>query len=185
MNRDSCIIEMLLRREEAALQMIRDAYSAQCSQIAYRITGSREDAEECVNDMLLDVWNTVPPNRPNDLQAYLVSLVRRRAIDKYRYAHRQKRGGMQTAALDELAEILPSEENVETIFSQKQISAAVRTFLDTISLKSRRVFLQRYLLAMPEKEIAADNAMTVISVKVMLHRTRKRIQEYLRKEGFI
>jgi RNA polymerase sigma-70 factor (ECF subfamily) len=185
MNRDSRIIEMLHRREEAALQMIRDEFSSQCGQIAYRITGNREDAEECVNDMLLDVWNTVPPNHPNDLQAYLVSLVRRRAIDRYRYAHRQKRSGMQTTALDELADILPSEENVETIFTHKQITDVVRTFLDTLSLKNRRVFLQRYLMAMPEKEIAADNEMSLISVKVMLHRTRKHIQEYLRKEGFI
>jgi len=186
MDRDSQITALLLRRDESALRMIRDEYSDQCRQIAYRITGSPEDADECVNDMLMEVWNTVPPNRPNNLQAYLISLVRRSAIDKYRQTHRQKRGGMQVAAaLDELADILPSEENVEVSFNHKQTLAAVMVFLDTLSPEKRRVFLQRYLLTMSVKEIAEDNEMTQISVKVMLHRTRKHIQEYLRKEELI
>jgi len=186
MNGESQIIALLLQRDEAALRMIRDEYSEQCYQIAYRITGNREDSEECINDMLMDVWNSVPPNRPKHLQAYIASLVRQSAIDKYRHSHRQKRGGMQmTAALEELADILPSDENVEAIFNNKQITATIKAFLDTLSQEVRRVFLQRYLLAMPEKEIAKDNSMTLSAVKVMLHRTRKHIQEYLRKEGLI
>ena len=186
MNGDSQIIALLQERNEAALQMIRDEYSARCYQIAYRITGNREDSEECVNDMLMDVWNTVPPNRPKHLQAYLASLVRRSAIDKYRHSHRQKRGGMQiAAALDELADILPSEENVEAIFHIKEAAEKIKAILDTLAPEVRRVFLQRYLLALPVKDIAKDNSMTLSAVKVMLHRTRKQIQEYLRKEDLI
>lgn len=182
---DSLIISLLQKRDEQALQMIREQYGGFCFQIAYRMTGNREDAEECVSDMLMDVWNSVPPHQPVHLQAYLASLVRRSAIDKYQKEHRIKRGGKQiAAALDELAEILPSAENVESVYSSKLLTAAIQSYLDTLSAQARRVFLQRYLLAMPLQEIARENGMSLSAVKVTLHRTRKQIQEYLRKEGF-
>ena len=81
---DSRIIALLQKRDEQALQLIRAQYGKLCFQIAYRITGSREDAEECVSDLLMQVWNAVPPACPENLQAYLTSLVRRNSIPSRR-----------------------------------------------------------------------------------------------------
>ena len=57
MHDDSQIIALLQKRDEKALHLIKEMYGAQCFQIAYRMTGNREDAEECVSDMLMNVWN--------------------------------------------------------------------------------------------------------------------------------
>ena len=102
MNQDSTFISLLHQRDESALQMIREQYGRLCSQIAYRMTGSREDAEEVCSDMLLGVWDSIPPQKPKNLRAYLTALTGRIAIKKYEHSHRQKRGGTQfTAALDD------------------------------------------------------------------------------------
>ena len=115
MHNDREIIALLQKRDEAALEMIRADYGKLCRQLAYQITGSQEDAEECLGDTLLEVWHSIPPNEPDNLRAYLLSLTRRNAINRYKHERRQKRGGTQfAAALDEIAEVIPASGSVET-----------------------------------------------------------------------
>ena len=87
--------------------MVLSRYGKLLHQLAARITGSDADAEECVNDALLDLWNTVPPTRPPILLSYVSVLVRRRAIDRVRYNAAGRRGGLAYySTLEELAECL-------------------------------------------------------------------------------
>lgn len=74
MPEDSIIISLLQKRDEQALEHIRAQYGALCYQIAYRMTGSRQDAEEVLNDLLLSVWDSIPPQQPDNLRAYLTAL---------------------------------------------------------------------------------------------------------------
>ena len=185
MNRDSQIIAQLEQRDEQALTEIRRIYGKLCFRIAQQMLGSAEDAEECVSDMLLAVWNSIPPHQPEHLEAYLVTLLRRSAMDRLRRMYSQKRGGRQfVQALDELSEILPAAETMESECSRRDLTATLRKCRDTLPERAQRVFLQRYLLAMPLRDIAADNAMTAGAVKVLLHRTRKQMREMLREEGY-
>ena len=180
------IITMLQKRDETALQEIRSAYGNLCFKIAQQMLGNAEDAEECVNDMLLAVWNAVPPHDPQNLEAFLVTLLRRAAMVKIRQMQSRKRGGKQFAqALDELSDILPSDENVETEYQRRELTDALRRFLNTLPAQARHVFLQRYLLTKPIAEIAAEHQISVSAVKVMLHRTRNSIREHLKKEGIL
>ena len=79
---DSRIIALLQKRDELALHEIRSTYGALCKQLAFRILGNPQDAEECVSDMLLAVWNSRNPIEPHSLKAYLISLTRHAATDK-------------------------------------------------------------------------------------------------------
>lgn len=183
---DSQIIALLQKRDEKALQIIKEQYGAFCYQTALRIVGNCEDAEECVNDMLLAVWNTVPPHIPVHFRAYLSSLVSRSAIDKFEHLHCQKRGGKQfSAALDELAEIIPSGESIETQIEQRELTAALTAWLRSLSQENRRVFMQRYYLSESVGAVAEKNHMSKAAVKMLLMRLRKKLKEYLKKEGLL
>lgn len=186
MSDESQIIQRLNARDEQALHEIREQYGKLCAALAFRMLGSREDAEECVNDMLLSVWNSIPPNLPVSLEAYLVTLVRRAAIDRLRTEHRQKRGGTQFAqALDELAEVLPANDHVENEVEQRELNRALQAFLETLTPETRHIFMQRYFMSLPVQEIASANGMTAGAVKMSLMRTRTKLREYLGKEGFL
>ena len=186
MNDDSRIISLLFQRDETALQHIRKTYGRLCCGIAYRITGNREDAEECVSDLLMSVWNSVPPNRPENLRAYLTALTGRIAIKKYEQAHRLKRGGKQfAAALDELSEVIPSGESVERTVEQHELTVALTAWLRTLPPEQRRIFMQRYYLSESVQTIAEQNHMGVSAVKMTLLRLRKKLKEYLGKEGLL
>ncbi len=179
-------IALLQKRDESVLQEIRRVYGGLCYSLAYNMLGSREDAEECVNDTLLAVWNTVPPHEPVSLEAYLVTLVRRAAMDRLRHQTRQKRGGKQFAqALDELSEVLPSDEHVEREVEQRELARVLKAFLNTLPADTRHIFILRYYMSAPIRQIAEETGMHQSAVKMTLLRTRKKLKQYLEKEGML
>ena len=183
---ESRIISMLQARDERALRTISEQYGKLCCQIAFRILGNREDAEECVSDMLVAVWNAIPPDYPENLRAYLAAVVRRIAVNRYKQAHRQKRGGtVYTTTLDELAEIIPSPDRVEQQIEQHELTAALTAWLRTLPPKTCRIFMQRYFLSETVQTIAAQNHMSISAVKMSLLRSRNRLKDYLREEGLL
>ena len=183
---DSQIIALLQKRDESALEELRAAYGGLCFRIAEQMLGSREDAEECVNDMLLGVWNSIPPNQPESLEAYVVTLCRRAAVRKLRSQGSLKRGGREyTQALDELADILPAEENVEQTAEIRELTDALAGWLRGLEPMPRYIFMQRYYLAESVQAIADKTGMRVSAVKMTLLRTRKKLKAFLREEGLL
>ena len=61
---DEKIIEMFFERSEQGIRELDIKYGTVCHKLSYHIVGSRQNAEECVNDAYLGVWNTIPPARP-------------------------------------------------------------------------------------------------------------------------
>ena len=182
---DIRIIALLQKRDEQALSEIRNRYGNLCFRIAQQMLCNAEDAEECVNEMLLAVWNSVPPNEPQNLEAYLITLLRRSATDRLRHMTRLKRGGTQIAqTLDELAEVIPSKDTVESEVDRHELTAALRSFLDALPEQSGQVFIERYYFNLPVREIADKHQMQVSAVNVLLHRIRKKLKKHLEKEGF-
>ena len=101
--------ELLWERSESALEEVQKHYAPSLYSLAMRLLNSPEDAEEIVNDTLLAAWNSIPPNRPESLKAYLSAVCRRRAMDRLELLRREKRGGGEIPlALEELEETLPS-----------------------------------------------------------------------------
>lgn len=183
---DIRIIELMQKRDEQALSEIRHTYGGLCFRIAQQMLDSAEDAEECVSEMLLAVWNSVPPHEPRNLEAYLVTLLRRAATDRLRSLTREKRGGGQiTETLDELAEAIPAQDSVEAEVDRHALTASLRLFLDGLPEHTRHVFMARYYLSQPVRQIAQEHRMQVSAVNVLLHRTRKKLRQHLEKEGFL
>ena len=58
---DEKIISLFFQRSEQAIRELADKYGGACHRLSYRIVNDRQDAEECVSDAYLGVWNTVPP----------------------------------------------------------------------------------------------------------------------------
>ena len=183
---DKRILLMLNNREEQALKATTAEYGALCKAVALDILGNEQDAEECINDALLTVWNAIPPAKPENYRAYLLKILRNIALDKLKAKHRDKRGGSQYAeALDELAEILPAVQNTEDTVEQREMLEAVSRFLAALPDVQRNLFVRRYWRFASFSELASDYSMTENRVQVTLSRLRKRLQRYLRKEGLL
>ena len=182
---DAKIIELLCERSEQAIAALSEKYGALCLKIALNVLNSREDAEECVNDAYLGVWNTVPPQKPDPLVSYVCRIVRNLAVKKYRYNTAQKRNSFYDAALDELAECFPSPQTVESELEAEEITRALDGFLETLDKKSRVMFVRRYWYSESPEELSALFGISGHAVSVRLDRIKKKLKKYLAEKGVL
>ena len=183
---DKRILLMLNSRDEQALAVIAEQYGVLCRTVARDILGSEQDAEECLNDALLLIWNAIPPAKPDHFCAYLMKTVRNQALNRYKAGQREKRGGGQhAAALEELAELLPASDNVHAELEGRELLAAVTRFLHTLPARKRALFIQRYWGFTSFSDLAEAFRMSENNVQVTLSHIRKKLKAYLRKEGLL
>lgn len=180
---DSQIIELYFQRKEQAISATAIKFGSYCMTVAVNILRDRRDAEEAVSDAWMDAWNTIPPTRPRSLRAYLATLTRRRALDRYDALSAEKRGGGQLAlALEELAECASSLD-VQAQAEASELAERIGAFLRTLPAAERRVFVCRYWFFDSIEAISEQFGFSKSKVKSMLHRTRKKLHKYLEKEG--
>lgn len=179
------IIELYFSRSEEAIAATRRLFGALMRSIAGGILPDRRDAEETVSDALLSVWRSIPPNRPNDLCAYVSRITRNAAVDRARQNMSKKRGGGEyEAVLDEARELAGSAGAPEGEAESREFSRLLNAFLSKLSKKRRIVFVKRYWYLMPTKSIAAEMGMSEGAVKMELSRTRRELKTMLEKEGY-
>lgn len=183
---DNQIIALYWRKSEDAIIESNSKYGAYCFKIANNILYNLEDAEECVNDTWFHAWNAIPPKRPNKLALFLAKITRNLAFNRFNTRTAKKRGsGEIVLVLDELAECLPSESNVENECETKELGQHVQWFVRTLSERDGNVFVRRYFFTDSVKDIAERYGLTENNIMVILSRTRKKLKKYLMKEGLV
>ncbi len=90
--------------------------------------------------------------------------------------------GEVTAALEELREI--GGGSAEEAVEQAELGRLIDRFLRTLPEKECSIFLRRYWFLDSVEEIARRYGLRGGSVKTRLHRTRKKLREYLKQEGY-
>lgn len=78
------IINLLWQRSETGLKLLEQKYGSYCFSTANRILNNRQDAEECVSDTYLALWNQIPSARPGSLTAFLGRIPRNLSISHWR-----------------------------------------------------------------------------------------------------
>ena len=78
---DKLLIDGLFARDERSVARLEEKYSGYCYTVAYAVVRCREDAQECVGDAMLGAWNSIPPNRPENLGAYVGRIARNSALN--------------------------------------------------------------------------------------------------------
>lgn len=182
---DSKIIGLFFARSEQAIAELSKKYGKLCMLVADNILGNSQDAEECVNDSYLGAWNTIPPQKPNPLQAYICKIVRNIAITRYHANTAVKRNSHYDVALEELEYCLFSPQTPEHTLQAKELSRLLDRFLSSLDIRSRVMFVRRYWYADSVADIAAAFKMRPNSVSVQLSRLRGKLQKFLIQEGYM
>ena len=180
---DETIVRMLQSRSEHAIYEMEKKYGERLRALSYSITNDRLDAEECVNDAYLAVWNTVPPERPDPLRAYVCRITRNLALKRYEKNTACKRTCEYADAMEEIEPFLPSAENVEDEVESRELARLIEEFLDSLDRENRTVFMRRYWFSDSYSDIAKRTGLTVKNVSVRLVRLRERMREFLTEKG--
>ena len=183
--KDDAIVQLLWDRDEAALAQAKQEYEPYCLYVAQNLLRDGQDAKECLNDMWLAVWKSIPPHRPACLKTYLGKLTREIAIDRLRKQSAQKRISSEVmTSLDELEEII-GDNGTETLVEQAELSHRISAFLRSLREDERNCFIRRYWYCDPVKSICARYGYGQSKVLVTLKRTRDKLARYLKKEGYL
>ncbi len=181
---DSCIIDLYWKRNEQAILETDKKYGILCFKLANNILKHKEDSEECVNDTFLQVWNSIPDDRPLHFSAYLCQIVKRLALSKYRYNNAEKRNKGSFVPYDELSEIVSDKDNPEDKIILAELSHSINNYLLSESKQNRIIFIRRYWYYDDMVDIAEIMNIKVSTVRSALSRMRKRLKKNLEKEGY-
>lgn len=176
---DEKIIELFFSRSEQAISELDQKYGRLCHRISHNILNNWQDAEECVNDAYLGVWNAIPPARPNPLQSYLCRIVRNISLRLYYRKKAVKRSCIYETAMQELEACLPATDTVEAEIETRELTKMIETFLDTLSAENCVIFLRRYWFCDTYADIARYAGISEKNVSVRLTRIRKQLKDYL------
>jgi RNA polymerase sigma-70 factor (ECF subfamily) len=181
---DFAIVDLYWARDERAIAESDSKYGRMLSSLSFSLTGSHQDAEECVSDTYIAAWNSMPEDRPDLLGAYLSKIVRRISISRFRSEHRQKRGGGGVdLVLDELGECIPDSWDVQADFENGRLRALLNGFIGSLPREKRDVFVLRYICSKSVDDIAHRLGLSQGKVNTILHRTRLALKQLLEEEG--
>ena len=183
--KDEKLIELYFSRDECAIEETQKKYGGLCRYIASNYLALPEDREECVNDVLLALWNTIPPEHPSNLPGYISEVTRRQAVNKSRANNAWKRGkGIQTVN-EEFLSMLEDGTDLAEQYEAKRAGELISRYLRTLPEKEREMFLMRYYFGMSPSAIAKQMHCGDSKVKMTLMRTREKLATYLTKEGIM
>lgn len=187
--KDTEIIELLLQRDEEALKEIDLRFGSRLKCIIRNIIKDEEDVLECLNDVYMKVWDSIPPTKPDNLEAYLRVISRNVALDRYKTKSRKSDIPRQVLfSIDddnfpEQAGPELTDETVEKTLKEEKIHDLLIAYTRAMPPNDQRLFVARYFYDMKIRTIANHTGMPVGTVKSALHRIKTGILAYLKKEG--
>lgn len=183
---DTEIIGLFQARNEKAISETEKKYKPYLHTIALNILGDERDSEECLNDTYFKTWNAIPPACPEKLSTFLGKITRNNAIDIYKKTHAKKRRTSEiNIILDEIAEIIPDKNDVESEIDNQEFINEINAFLAALSEKNRKIFVCRYYFADSIEKISSEHNMSKNNIYVILSRTRDELRKYLTDKGYV
>jgi RNA polymerase sigma-70 factor, ECF subfamily len=138
--------------------------------LAYRITGSRSDAEDIVQDAFLRLHRAEPDEAVRSLKAYLTTVTARLSLNRLR----DRRARRETYWGEWLPEPLMTED--EPVRAE-DVSFALLVVLERLSPLERVVFVLRNAFDFPFEDIAPMVDRDVVTCRKIFSRARTRVLE--------
>ena len=179
---DAQIIALFWERNEDAIRETDAAYGRKLYVISDNILHCVQDAEESVSDTYMRTWETIPPQKPLYFFAYLAKLCRNFSLMRLEWNSAAKRNAQIVTLTQELEACIPDRAGAQAM-EGAELGQLLNAFLHSLSRENRLIFLRRYWYADSIREIAQQYAITESKVKTQLHRTRRKLQLFLEKEG--
>ena len=183
---DEEIIELYWQRDEYAIQATSDKYGKLLYKIAYNILHDNLDCEECRNDTYLNVWNSIPPQRPRAFRAYIARIARNVAIDKYYEKISKKRiPSEMTISMEECQDFIAYKDDPSEKLLAQELGKAISDFLRLLNEKDRYIFMSRFYLSESIDIIAKELGITESAVYKNLTKLKGELKKYLMERGVI
>lgn len=182
---DDQIVELFWNRDESAIGQAAEKYGAYCHTIAMNVLSNCEDAEECVNDTWLRVWNAIPPQRPRVFRAWVGKITLRLALNRWQKNHSEKRNAGLAEILSELEDCIPSGQSIEQQMTSSEITRIINRWLGALGREDRVIFVRRYWHGDTVKQLALECGVSPGKMAKRLFILRGKLKAALAKEDIL
>ena len=194
--REEALLKAFRSGDDAAFDGLIEMYSAKLYKVAYALLGSRQDAEEVVQDTFLRAYRALHAFRgESSLETWLHRIVLNLARNKYHWNHRRGDGVnvSLTAGDDSDGDSGPDNEQdvpdrrlePDLILEQNEIGTNIMKALNRLPDNLRETMLLRHVNDMPYEQIAQKLDCKVGTVKSRLSRGREMLRDYLAAAGIL
>lgn len=183
---DARIVDMLREAELGAVELLVDAYAARVYRLALRMTGSPQDAEEIVQDVLWTVTRKIGTfNGDSAFRTWLYRIAVNAACLRLRRTRRADseilladvQGGAKALGRQR-APGMDSSPQFDAM-SQRELHAALEAAVSALPEPFRAVFVLHDIEGASGPEVAAILDLTLASVKSRVHRSRLFLRQRL------
>ena len=149
--------------------------------LAVYLLEDREEAEDVTQEVLIQCWRRGHEVVPERLGAWLLRVTRNRCIDRIR-GRRASRSRQTFQDADRMLEAPDLKPGPEGRLRGSQLGEAICRALADLAEPYRSVVILREIQGLAYSEIADALAMPLNTVRVTLHRARRRLRHELREE---
>lgn len=179
---DPALLARIVKGDQQAFSQLYDHTSTLLYTLALRILGNREEADELLQDVYLEVWRKVARydvGRGTPV-AWLITLTRSRAIDRLRA--RAARGYQANTSLDELSAARARDSGPSPFETQadQEIRMAVGTAITALPLAQQQAIELAYYEGLSHNEIAAKLNQPLGTVKTRIKLGMSKLRDALR-----
>lgn len=159
--------------DKKAYGQVYNLFFAKIYRFVYYSVGNTAIAEDIAQDTFLRAWKALPgfSQGKGTFQAFLFAIARNLIIDR----SRKKK---ETAL--EFAEQIPSGENLEDNFDQKEREKTVHKALSYLDKFEKELVMLRFFEELSYEEIAKITKKNAGAVRVRVHRALKKLEEILK-----
>ena len=194
--REDALLKAFRSGDAAAFDALIGLYSAKLYKVAYALLGSRQDAEEVVQDTFLRAYRALRTFRgESSLETWLHRIALNLARNKYQWNHRRGSGlNVSLTASDgpdgesgtEIEQDVPDcRMEPDLVLEQNEIGTNIMKALNRLPDNLRETMLLRHVNDMPYEQIAQRLDCKVGTVKSRLSRGREMLRDYLAAAGIL
>ena len=174
------LIEKYFKNNELNMRKIVDDYYNYIGTIIKNFQNiSLEDEEEIISDVFFIIWNNKEKlDRTLEFSPYIAGITKKVIYKKY------NQNRVLKLIYEDFDDDITDNFNIEKLLEEKEMNDCILRNLKALGEKEYLVFTKFYYEDKKVKDIAKDLEMSVSLVKTTLHRTRKKVKEYLKIGGF-
>jgi RNA polymerase sigma-70 factor (ECF subfamily) len=180
---DSYCLSRIKEGDEHFFNLVFEKYRNQLFAYLFKVTKSRETAEEVVLDVFLKLWHgREAVTEIENLEAFLFRVAHNKAIDFFRAAKRNPT--MQQEIWELITEAI-SYETADKKLLDKNIEELVQSAVNQLSPQRKKVYYLRNNEDLSYNEIASALNLSTNTVRNHLAASLQFIREYLLKNDLL
>ena len=175
-------IKRLKKKKQDSLEFIVDKYLGLVKGTVYKVLGpinKERDAEECINDVFLSIWNHGHQFQGNEeeFKKWIYKISKYKAIDYYRKLVKREEVALEVDSIIE-------SQSTEDQFMLNENKKDLVNLINMLQPIDRKIFTMKYFLGIKSDEIATQLGLTRTAVDNRVFRGKKKLNQHTIMSGW-